>query len=200
MITFNNHYWIIAGSTTDVYSSATNTLVPVDDQTYVDWSANNAPSPIISEAELADVVRPYNLIPAWMFNAASFIQPTPTTYTKAQLAAYAADARYRRASGGLTITGISAAPFFTDPVARNTLANANEYAKVTPHTTDWKMSDGSFIPLSPSQLSTATDKMANFVQACFTAESTTVASINSSSITTLAQIDAAFAAVANVVP
>ena len=40
--------------------------------------------------------------------------------------------------------------------------------------------------------------MATFVQACFTCESTTLASINGGTITGLAAIDAAYAAVSNV--
>jgi hypothetical protein len=40
--------------------------------------------------------------------------------------------------------------------------------------------------------------MATFVQACFTCESNTLTAINGGSITTLAQIDAAFAAISNV--
>ena len=53
-----NHYWIIGGSTTEVYSSATNTLVPVDDTNYTDWLVNYTPSPIASEQELADGADP----------------------------------------------------------------------------------------------------------------------------------------------
>jgi hypothetical protein len=62
------------------------------------------------------------------------------------------------------------------------------------------LSDGSFIQLTPTQLSTATGNMANFVQACFTCEATTVAAINAGTITTQQQVDDAFAAVANVFP
>jgi hypothetical protein len=156
-------------------------LVPIADAGYVAWLAapNHTPT-LATMAELEATLR--------------------NSYPAGTLRTYAADARYRKASGGLTMTSISSVPFLTDPVARNTLANANEYAKVTPHTTDWKLSDGSFIPLSPAQLATATSNMANFVQACFTKESQTLASINSGTITTIAQIDAAFAAISNVVP
>ena len=68
------------------------------------------------------------------------------------------------------------------------------------HITDWKMSDGSFIKLTAAQLATVLQDMATFVQSCFTCESTTVASINSGSITTLAAIDSAYAAISNVFP
>jgi hypothetical protein len=196
MINPFNHYWIIAGSSTDVYSSATNTLVPVADATYAAWAANNIASPIVSEAELAAVIQAHNQLPAWIFNAASFIQPTPGTYDKPQLAAYNADARYRHASGGVTIGG---KPYLTDPVSRNTVASAHDYAVANPgHVTQWKLADGTFIPLDEPGLAHVLQQMATFVQACFTAESTTVTSINSGGTTTLAQIDAVYTAISTV--
>jgi hypothetical protein len=197
MISIVNHYWIIAGSTTEVYSSATNTLVPVADPAYSDWAATNIASPIASEAELADAARANgSQLPAWLFNAASFIQPAPGTYDKPQLAAYAADARFRKASGGVTIGG---KPYLSDPVSRNTVASAHDYAVANPgHITDWKLADGTFIQLTEAQLAHVLQQMATFVQACFTCESNTVTGINGGSIADLAAIDAAFAAISTV--
>jgi hypothetical protein len=201
MINVFNYYWIIAGSSTDVYSSATNTKLAVNDPAYVAWAANNAASPIASEAELADVLKPYNLLPAWLFNASSFIQPTPTTYTKNQLAAYNADARNRHVNGGVIITSLSPVPFLTDATSRNTINSAYQYAQANPgHITNWKMTDGTFITLSSTQMATLNNDVTVFVQACFTCESNTLNSINGGTITTLAQIDTAFAAISNVYP
>lgn len=198
MMNPSNHYWIIAGSSAEVYSSASNTLVPASDSTYSDWAAINIASPIVSEAELADVIKSYNMFPAWIFNAATFIRPTPTTYSKDQLAAYNADARFRKASGGVAIGG---KPYLSDPVSRNTVASAHDYAVANPgHVTDWKLADGTFVQLSEAQLATVLQDMATFVQACFTCESTTLAGINGGTITDLAAIDAAFAAISNVLP
>ena len=198
-----DHYWIIAGSATEVYSSATNTLVPVTDSNYTDWSTSNTASNIVSEAELAEVLRAHGSpLPAWLYTASdTFIQPTPTTYRHGQLAAYAAYVRYNLASGGVTISSLSAVPFLTDPTSRNTVNSAYQYAQANPaHITDWKMSDGGFIQLSNTQMATANNDMTVFVQSCFTCEGNTVGSINSGAITTLAQIDAAFAAISNVFP
>jgi hypothetical protein len=203
MINILDHYWIIGGSTTDVYSSATNTMVPVGDATYVAWTASNAASPIASEAELVPVVQAYgSRLPAWLFTATdTFIQPTPTTYTHGQLAAYSASERYNRASGGVTISSISAVPFLSDPVSRNTIDSANSYAVANPgHVTDWKMSDGSFIQLSAAQIAKVLQDVATFVQSCFTCEGTTLASINGGTITDLGTIAAAYAAISNVFP
>jgi Domain of unknown function (DUF4376) len=180
-------YWLADDKR--VFASARQVIVTDTDPAYLAWIAipGNLATPWPydaagnqTEAALQVVLAPYNL----------FVNPIY----------YAADARYRRASGGLTVTSINTVPFLTDPVARNTLANANEYAKATPHDTDWKFADGSFKSLTPAQLATATDAMASFVQACFTCESQTITAINGGSITTHAQVDAAFAAIANVVP
>ena len=116
--------------------------------------------------------------------------------------AYAADARYRKASGGMIITSLSAVPFFTDPLSRNTVNSAWDYmnAKGTGNSIDWKMSDGSFILLSTTQMNIVMNDMSVFVQSCFTCEANLNAGITDGSITTLAQIDAAFRAISNVFP
>ncbi len=50
-------YWIVAGSSTQVYSSAGGAYVPITDSGYVAWlAAGNRPSRIASEAELSDVL------------------------------------------------------------------------------------------------------------------------------------------------
>jgi hypothetical protein len=53
----NNWYWIVAGSTTQVYSSAAVAYVPVANSTYVAWlAAGNVPTKIAVEQELFDVL------------------------------------------------------------------------------------------------------------------------------------------------
>ena len=200
----NDHYWTIGGSETEVYQSSSNTLVPVANSNYTDWSASNTTPNIASEAELAEVLQANgSTLPAWIFTARdTFIQPTPTTYTKGQLAAYTASTRFGHASGGVVVTSLGGSvPFLTDPTSRNTVNSAYQYAQANPaHITDWKMSDGSFIQLSNTQMATLNDDTTIFVQSCFTCESNTVGGINGATITTLAAIDAAFAAISNVFP
>lgn len=59
-----NWYWIVAGSATQVYSSAAGDYVPVDDATYVAWKADGTnPTNIASAEELGEVLAPYNLRP-----------------------------------------------------------------------------------------------------------------------------------------
>ncbi len=57
-------YWIVAGSTAQVFSSASGTYVPVANQTYVEWLADGTlPTRIGTEAELGEVLAPYNIRP-----------------------------------------------------------------------------------------------------------------------------------------
>jgi hypothetical protein len=62
------------------------------------------------------------------------------------------------------------------------------------------MSDGSFVTLDGAQITTLMNSVAAFVQACFDCESNNQAAIGAGSLTTLQQIDDAFAAISNVYP
>jgi hypothetical protein len=127
MITGNlsDWYWFVAGDQANVWSSARAMSVPVDDQQYQDWLAMGYryTTPIGSMAELRSVLA---------------VQYPPGT-----LETYAAYLRSNKASGGCTIGG---EPYLTDPVSRNTVASAHDYAVANPgHITDWKLADGTFI-------------------------------------------------------
>jgi hypothetical protein len=180
--TFNiaNWYWIIGGDASNVWSSARAMLVPANDADYVAWG--RTPTPIDTMASLYDVFA--------------------AQYPAGSLHTYNADARYRRASGGVTITTISAVPFQSDAQSRNTVNSAYDYSQAqgTNWTINWKMQDGSFVVLSKGSLATLMNNMAQFVQACFACEYSNQTAIDGGTITTLAQIDAAFAAVKNVFP
>lgn len=58
-----NWYWIVAGSSTQVYSSAVSDYVPVGNASYVAWLVVNAPTPIDTEANLGGVLATYLLRP-----------------------------------------------------------------------------------------------------------------------------------------
>lgn len=59
-----NWYWRVAGSDTQVYSSASGDYVPVADAAYQAWlSAGNTPTNIPNEAELGEVLSRYSLRP-----------------------------------------------------------------------------------------------------------------------------------------
>lgn len=56
-------YWVVAESSTQVYSSAAGNYVPSDDATYQAWlDAGNMPTKIASEVELGAVLSAYSNI------------------------------------------------------------------------------------------------------------------------------------------
>jgi hypothetical protein len=197
------HYWIIGGSTTEVYSSASNTMVPVADADYVAWCEFKTASSIASEAELADVLQTYGApLPAWLFNAPSFIQPAPTTYSKDQLVAYNADARWRKEQGGLTLT--SGMPIETDDRAQAKISGVMLAAKYPPvatkappggapaFTTQWHAADGSIWHLDAAMITAMSGEYQTHINLCFAASQATLDGITNGTVTTLEQIDAAY--------
>jgi hypothetical protein len=183
-MTVYNNFWLADDAR--VYGSAKQLITNDADPDYVAWTGNgNVATPWPRDnasnqtpAALQDALTPHGLF--------------------ADLTYYAADARFRKASGGVTIGG---KPYLSDPVSRNTVASAHDYAVANPgHITDWKLADGTFIQLDEPGLAHVLQQMATFVQACFTCENTTATSITGGSITTRAQVDSAFAAISNVLP
>lgn len=175
-------YWVVANDPSNVWSSARAMSVPDTDADYQTWLGyGRTPTYIASQADL---------------EAMFAVQ-----YPAGALRPYNADARYRKASGGVIITSLSPVLFLTDPTSRNTVNSAYQYAATNPaHLTHWKMSDGTFIDLTSAQMTTLNNTMTTFVQSCFTMESTNLTGIGNGSITTIAQIDAAFAGISNVFP
>jgi hypothetical protein len=135
----------------------------------------------------------------WVVSGSTVIPPPPPPPpTKPELKAYSANQRYGKASFGVSIGGL---PYFSDPVARNTLGSAHDYAVANPgHITNWKLADGTFFPLDEAGLAHALQQMATFVQDCFTCESNNVTAINNGTMTTKAEIDASYAAISTTRP
>jgi len=106
------------------------------------------------------------------------------------LKAYAADARYRAETGGLTINGQTIA---TDRESQTLITGAYNLALQDPNLTiNWKTGAG-FVQIdAPTMIAIAT-AVAQHVQSCFTKEAEVVADIEGGTITTYAQVDAAFA-------
>ena len=72
-------YWIVAGSTTQVYSSKSGDYVPVADATYQAWLVqDNLPTRILNEAELGEVLAEYRLRP----NAAAVLDGFKETHAR----------------------------------------------------------------------------------------------------------------------
>ena len=192
-------YWSVANVPDKLYASKRNIYVDATDADYVAWKAvngNATPPQVADESDVWFYVNEF--LPAWLWNGTTMAQPAVGQYTKAQLQGYSADARYRRASGGCTVAG---KPYTTDPMSRNAMDGAHRYAVAHPgYITNWKLADGTFNPMDEAALADLTTEIATFVQDCFTCESTNLTAINGGTMTTIAQIDAAYASVSNVLP
>ena len=183
----NNWYWLADDAR--VYGSSAQTIVTDTDAGYVAWTGDgNIATPWPrddagnqTDAALQDVLTPHNVY--------------------VDLAAYAAYVRYNLQTGGFIVTSLSPVPFNSDPVSINAINTAYDYALANGSAIfQWKMSDGSFITVNKAKITTMQNDATAFTQSCYTCESTTVASINGGTITTQAQVDAAFAAISNVFP
>lgn len=61
----SNWYWIVGADDTQVFSSAPGNYIPASDAAYQAWLANGGvPTRIASEAELGEVLAPYQIRPA----------------------------------------------------------------------------------------------------------------------------------------
>lgn len=57
-------YWIVGGDETKAFSSAVANYVPANNATFVSWKADGTlPTRIANEAELGEVLAPYNIRP-----------------------------------------------------------------------------------------------------------------------------------------
>lgn len=109
---------------------------------------------------------------------------------------YAALARFRAETGGLVTAGIKVA---TDRQSQAMISGACLMAQANPaFTTQWKAEDGTFVTITAAEIVAMAQAVAAHVSACFSTEAALVAGIIASpaQITATAQIDAAFAAIA----
>jgi Domain of unknown function (DUF4376) len=196
-------YWQIATNSNAVYSSKRNVYVdPATDSNYAAWQTTNggiAPPQVADESVVWYYVQ--NFIPPWMWNGTVMSQPAVGQYTKAQLSGYNADARWRRRNVGVIITSLSPVAFMSDDASVNDVNSSYNYGQFNQAATfNWKMSDGSFVTLNATQITTVHNDVLNFVQACFAQEHTNLTAINNGTLTTIANIDTSFAAVTNIYP
>jgi hypothetical protein len=188
---FKDWYWNVAGSTTQVYSSARNIYVPLADTAYQTWlAAHGAASRIAAEIDVWYYVS--DLLPPWLFDGSSFVQPSAGAYTKTQLKAYAASVRYNKEIGGTTVSGVN---YPTDRDTQAKMTAAVLLAQVNPATTfKWKIADGTFTAsIDAAGMVAIASAVGAFVNGLFITEQMAGAAIDAGTTTGLAQIDAAFA-------
>jgi hypothetical protein len=114
-------------------------------------------------------------------------QLTATTYSKAQLTGYTADARWRKEQGGLTLA--SGMPIITDDRAQAKINGA----RIAALATKWYAADGMFYDLTSAQVIAMSDELQAHINNCFVIAADVQAQITAGAITTCEQVDAAFA-------
>lgn len=121
-------------------------------------------------------------------------EPAVPDLTIAQLTAYAATKRYAVETGGIVFNG---APIATDRESQSMAGNAHAYVQASGAASVSYKTAAGFVTLSADQIKAVALAIGAHVQACFAAEDAADAAINASppTIATLAEVDAAFAAV-----
>lgn len=114
--------------------------------------------------------------------------PPPPPPTTEQLAAYAADKRWRVETGGISVGGMAVA---TDDRSKIMIIGARVKANSDPDfTTEWKTAAG-FVTIDAATIIAISDAVQAHVAACFAAEAAVLAEIEGGTITETAEIDAA---------
>lgn len=118
------------------------------------------------------------------------ISPIPGP-TAADLYAYAAAKRWERETAGIMVSGL---PIASDVASQTKLAGAAQAATagLLPATVAFKTQAG-FIDVTPAQVRGVYAALVAHVQDCYARESQAAAGILAGTITTRAQVDAAFA-------
>ena len=128
----------------------------------------------------------------WTYSGTVFAAPSPAA--QLDLKAYAAAARYAKETGGITVGNAQIA---TDRSSQAMIANTVAYmTQQGVAAVNYKTGVG-FVSLSLAQITAIAKAVGAHVQACFDAEQAVDAGVSATppTVITMAQIDAAFAAV-----
>jgi hypothetical protein len=118
---------------------------------------------------------------------AAYVEPVPDA---AALHAYAAVARWRKETRGISVGGLNVA---TDDRSKALIQGAYLQAQRDPtFTAQWKTASGAFVTIGAAQIEAVALAVAAHIQACFAREAEVSEAIDGHLIDTFAQIDAAF--------
>lgn len=108
------------------------------------------------------------------------------------LTAYAAQKRWEMETGGIEVGGMTV---YTDDRSKMMIMGARIAATADPgFATQWKAADGSFVEIDAATIIAISDAVLAHVDACFAIEAQVLDGIGNETITSTAEIDAAFAA------
>jgi hypothetical protein len=189
-----NNYWTVGGS--QLYFSGKNIYVPTSDADYVTWlESHSAPHNLADEAELWGVISNMDpsYLPDWLFDGTTFVQPAEGVYSTMQLKSYTTFSRWKKEQGGLTLT--SGKPIKTDDRSQAKINGAKLMAidKTTTYNPFWHFADDSIAQLAATDVINMSNDLQTHIDHCFTISAQTKSEIDAGTVTTLAQIDAAFA-------
>jgi hypothetical protein len=178
MTSYNPYDWYWLADDGRVYGTKNQRIVDATDASYVDWSLTKAPTEWPrdlngnqTEAELQATIAQY---PGLFVN----------------LKYYAADKRWRKEQGGITLGGL---PIATDDRSKQMIMGARIASDVDPEfTTQW-VADGNVYPLTSEQIIDISNAVLTHVASCFATFATVSSGIDDGTITTTEEIDAAFA-------
>ena len=168
-----------------------------DAGTSIGWGEGDAAITIDAPEGCAFMVQDGAAMGWSLVNGLLVSPPEPVnTMSLEQLVSYANTAQWRCATGGyqMTIAGESI-PFSTSEVAMNMIAGkvARLGQAGAPASVSWQVGPTSFKEIAAVDFIAASIEIADFVQATFDALPSIFAGIADGTITTTAQIDAAFA-------
>ena len=118
---------------------------------------------------------------------------TPESYVPppVDLLRYAAEKRWQKETGGISLGGI---PIATDDRSKLMMMGARIKASESPEfTTPWVGADGLIYPVDAATIVAISDAVLAHVAACFNIFETLKAGVDAGTVTTVAQVDAAFA-------
>lgn len=115
-----------------------------------------------------------------------------TSHPAMTLQEYASAKRWEKEVGGIVVNGLTVA---TDDRSKTMISGARVAAQNDPNfTTQWKGADGSFVTIDAAAVIGISDAMLAHVSNCFATEAQVLVDIEAGAITTVEQVDAAFAA------
>lgn len=163
-----------------VYSSERAIIVDSNDPAYLEFAAVQPPAPWPrdvagnqTEAVLAAALAPLGL---------GF-----------SLLHYAEQRRWEKETAGITVAGV---PIATDDRSKQMVLGARVAAMADENfTTNWVAADGAIYQLDAATVTAISDAVLAHVRACFAVYATVRQEIATNTITTKAQVDAAFAAI-----
>lgn len=169
-----------------LYASARQSLIDHDDADYIAWSETPAlPTrwPTDDAGEQTDAA-----LAAVLAHHGRALFPVPL---KDRLTAYAADTRWRKETGGITVAGV---PVATDDRSKQMIIGARVAADADADwTTQWVGAGGVVYPVDATAIVAISNAVQAHVNACFATFAGVKAEIEAGTIISAAEIDAAFA-------